>query len=155
MSTVWPATPSVAPPRYYLQVLQRAANPAKQHCGEMHGLFCGYRILMIQLLYFLLYAVVWLVTLGVLSVGVLYARYAIAVIVALLPALGIFWFIWTWFVALPMALLCGGSAAGKKIVQISHWLNDRTGDLLLFFLKLPYTLFILVCDIAAWLTPHL
>lgn len=102
-------------------------------------------------LHALIYLAAWLLTFGIFTIAIWYARYAVAVIVALFPALGAFWFLWTWLVALPMALLFDGSPAEKKIVVISHWLNDRTADLLLFLLKLPYTVFIFVGDIAGWL----
>jgi hypothetical protein len=103
----------------------------------------------------LLYLGAWLLTFGLFTIATWYARYAVAVMVALFPALGVFWFLWTWLVALPMALLFDGSPAEKKIVIISHWFNDRTGDLLLFFLTLPYHLFIWVGQIADWLVHKL
>jgi hypothetical protein len=84
-----------------------------------------------------------------------YVRYAIAVLMALFPMLGFFWLLWTWLVALPMALLFDGSPAEKRVVIISHWLNDRTADLLMFFLTLPYHLFIWAVAIAGWLTHKL
>lgn len=103
----------------------------------------------------LLYLGAWLLTFGLFTIVIWYARYAVAIIVALFPALGVFWFLWTWLVALPMALLFDGSPAEKKIVIISHWLNDRTGDILLFFLTLPYHVFIWVSQIADWLVHRL
>ena len=99
----------------------------------------------------LLYLAAWLLTFGVFTVIAWYARYAIAVVAALFPVFGVFWFLWTWLVAIPMALLFDGSPAEKRIVIISHWLNDRTGDVLLFCLTLPYHLFILIGDVAGWL----
>lgn len=102
-------------------------------------------------LHALLYLVAWLLTLGLFTLVTWYVRYAVAVIIALLPALCVFWLLWAWLVAIPMALLFDGSAAEKRVVIISHWFNDRTADILLFFLKLPYNIFILVGDIAGWL----
>ena len=106
---------------------------------------------MIFVLQLLLYLVAWLFTFGLFTVVAWYVRYAIAVIVALLPCFGVFWLLWTWLVAIPMALLFDGSPAEKRIVIISHWLNDRTGDVLMFFLTLPYHVFIWISDIAGWL----
>ncbi|MFC0135728.1 hypothetical protein CR105_00210 [Massilia eurypsychrophila] len=106
-------------------------------------------------LHALLYLGAWLLTFGLFTLIAWYARYAVAVIVALFPALAVFWFLWTWLVALPMALLFDGSAAEKRIVIISHWLSDRTGDLLLFFLTLPFQIFIRVSQIADWLVGRL
>lgn len=106
---------------------------------------------MIIFIHALLYLVAWLLTLGLFTLVAWYVRYAVAVIVALLPALCVFWFLWTWLVAIPMALLFDGSAAEQRIVLISHWFNDRTADILLFFLKLPYYMFISISDIAGWI----
>lgn len=106
---------------------------------------------MTGLLHALLYLAAWLLTFGLLSIATWYARYVVAVIAALMPALCVFWFLWAWLVAIPMGLFFDGSAAEKKVVVISHWLNDRTADLLLFFIKLPYFVFILTSDIASWL----
>lgn len=52
-----------------------------------------------------------------------------------------------------MGLLFDGSPAEKKVVVISHWLNDRTGDILVFFLTLPYHLVIWIGQIATWMVP--
>lgn len=106
---------------------------------------------MIFFLHALLYLAAWLLTLGVFTIVIWYVRYAVAVIGALLPALAVFWLLWIWLVALPMALLFDGSTVEKKIVIISHWFNDRTGDILMFFLTLPYHLFIWVSQVADWL----
>lgn len=106
---------------------------------------------MIFLLHVLLYLVAWLVTFGLITIVVWYARYAIAVIGALFPAFGVFWLLWTWLVAIPMALLFDGSPAEKRIVIISHWFNDRTGEVLMFFLALPFHAFIWISEIAGWL----
>ena len=104
-------------------------------------------------LHALLYLAAWLLTLGVFSIAAWYVRYAIAVIAALAPLLGVFWFLWAWLVAIPMALLFDGSPAEKQVVIISHWLNDRSGDILVFFLTLPYHVVIWISQIAAWLVP--
>lgn len=106
---------------------------------------------MIFFLQVLLYLAAWLFTFAVFSFVAWYARYAIAVIGALFPVFGVFWFLWTWLVAIPMGLLFDGSPAEKRIVVISRWLNDRTGDVLLFCLTLPYHLFIWIGAIADWL----
>lgn len=109
------------------------------------------RSVTIFLLQALLYLLAWLATLGILSLLGWWLRYAIAAIAAMLPILGILWFLWAWLVAIPMALLADGTAAEKRVVEISHWLNDRTSDLLWFVVLLPYKFFILVTDIANWL----
>lgn len=102
-------------------------------------------------LHVLLHLAAWLFTFGLFTLLAWYARYAIAVVAALFPVFGVFWFLWTWLVAIPMALLFDGSRAEKRIVIISHWLNDRTSDVLLFCLTLPYRLFIWIGEIASWL----
>ena len=70
---------------------------------------------------------------------------------AMAPVLCVLWFLWAWLIAIPMALVAGGSAAEKRVVDISHWLNDRTADLLCFVLLLPFNFFLLVTEIANWL----
>lgn len=106
---------------------------------------------MIFFLQLLLYLAAWLFTFGLLTFIAWYMRYAIAVVGALFPVFGVFWFLWTWLVAIPMALLFDGSPAEKRIVIISHWFNDRTGDVLSFCLTLPYHLVIWIGDVASWL----
>lgn len=99
----------------------------------------------------LLFLVAWLATLGAIAVISWWLRYAIAAMAAMLPMLCAFWLIWAWLVAIPVSVFLEGSAAETQVIAISHWLNDRTGDLLIFVLLLPFRLFGLVTDIARWL----
>lgn len=63
----------------------------------------------------------------------------------------VFWFFWAWFIAIPMGLLFGGSAAEKQIVKISHWLNDTCVDILWFAISFPFKLFIWASDVVGYL----
>jgi hypothetical protein len=121
--------------------------------GQAHSR-AGDRILVIiMVLHALLYLGAWLLTLGVFTIVGWYVRYCLAVIAALLPVLGVVWFLWVWLVAIPMGLLFDGSPVEKNVGIISHWLNDRTGDLLLFFLTLPWHIIVWISRIAEWLVP--
>jgi hypothetical protein len=78
-------------------------------------------------------------------------RYAIAVMYMLMPGMLVFWFFWAWFIVVPIGLLADGSWLDKKVVIISHWLNDANWELIKFCLFLPFKLFIWSADIITWI----
>lgn len=106
---------------------------------------------MVFILYGLGYVLLLAITLGVMAIIGWWIRWMIAVIYLLGPALMVFWFIWAFFVAIPMGLLFDGSPAEKKVVEISHMFNDWTGNVLLFCFTLPFKVFIWADQIVTYI----
>lgn len=101
------------------------------------------------------FVVVFFITLGIIAVIGWYLRWVFAVLSMLMPFMLVFWFFWAWLVAIPIGLLADGSALDKKVVVISHWLNDANWELLKFWFLLPYNVFLLAANIAEAITHFL
>ena len=103
------------------------------------------------LLYGLLFLACTVLALAVIAVLGWWLRYALVVGYLLLPPMMLIWGAWAFFVAIPMGLLFDGTPAERRIVRISHWLNEECAALLWFALTLPFKAFALATAVAAWL----
>ena len=110
---------------------------------------------MIAFLIGICYVVGFLVIFGLISLLCFWLRYCIAIMYALLPILGAFWAAWALLIAIPLGLIADGSWLEKKVVIISHWLNDATWELLKFCFLFPFKLFIWSADIITWIMKFL
>jgi hypothetical protein len=104
------------------------------------------------MLYCIGYGVVFLLTLGLIGVAAWYLRWMAAVLLFFLPAMMVFWFAWAWLVVIPVGLLADGSALDRKVVVISHWLNDANWAVLKFGFLLSYHAFMLAGEAARFAT---
>jgi len=92
---------------------------------------------------------------GLLSLLTWWLRYAVAVMYMLMPTMLVFWFFWAWLVVIPIGLIADGSWLDKKVVAISHWLNDANWELIKFCFAFPFKLFIWSADIVTWIAKFL
>jgi hypothetical protein len=106
------------------------------------------------MLYAICFGTAFLAALGAITLAAWYLRWMIAVFVLFLPAMMVFWFAWAWLIVIPVGVLAGGSALDRKLVVISHWLNDANWVILKCGFLLPYHAFILAADVAYFLTGH-
>lgn len=97
------------------------------------------------LLIWLFYLVGFLVTFGLLTVLAWWGRWVVICFYAMLPATLVVWVAWLIF-ALPINILFDGTAFEKKVVVISHWLNDATWHLFCFACLLPFKAIGLIID---------
>jgi len=106
---------------------------------------------MALMLYGLLYLAGTMLALALIALLCWWLRYAVLVFYLLLPPMVLAWGCWAFFVAIPMGLLFDGSTAERRIVRISHWLNDECAAVLWLALTLPFKAFMVATELATWL----
>jgi hypothetical protein len=106
-------------------------------------------------IYAVAFAVAFILTLGAFTLLAWYLRWMLAVFCLFLPCMMVFWFLWVWLVVIPVGLLASGSNLDKRLVVISHWLNDANWEVLKFGFLLPYRAFILAGESAAFVATWL
>ncbi len=108
-----------------------------------------------NIIYAVAFGVAFLLTLGLFSLALWYLRWMLAVFYLALPCMMVFWFLWAWLVVIPVGLLADGSPLDRRIVVISHWLNDANWEVLKFGFLLPYRVFLLASQSAAFVASYL
>lgn len=100
----------------------------------------------------ILYLLAFAGMLGLFALIGWWMRWALAVAYLTVPFSLVFWFVWSWCVAIPVGLLADGTALDKNVVSISHWLSGANWWLIKFMLCLPFNVFIWAADFAYWIT---
>jgi hypothetical protein len=95
------------------------------------------------------YLVGFLVMFGILTALAWWLRWAIACFYAMVPITAAVWAAWL-VIALPINLLFDGWAFEKKVVAISHWLNDTTLAVFWFAISAPFKAVGLIIEILYW-----
>ncbi len=102
--------------------------------------------MLIGLFYVVGFVILLLITLGLIWWG----KWILAVAYAFVPIMGVLWALWAFLIALPMAILFDGSYLERKVVIISHHLNDFTWWLFCLACTAPFKIIGLIIDILYW-----